>query len=197
MTKPLISLLAAVAFAACGSKPSSTPTTPSQPTESTEPMHDHADHDHPGVAPDSTGAAPAPAPEAPKPDRPMEASKPDPAKGKADLLAAEMSAWEAAKPVFTKACATCHTKAGKKAAKKKLDHFDMDTYPPGGHHTGTIGFTIREVLGLTSKKATMPYDKPGSVQGDDLVKIKAWADAWEASDKAGAHPPAASHKHDD
>ena len=61
-------------------------------------------------------------------------------------------------------------------------------YPLGGHHTATIGFTIRDVLGISGKKATMPYDKPGSVQGDDLAAIKAWTDAWEAADKGGAHP---------
>jgi mono/diheme cytochrome c family protein len=110
-------------------------------------------------------------------------------KVKADLLASERAAWDAAKPVFDTACATCHTKAGKKAAKKKLDHFDFDSYPPGGHHTGTIGYTIREVLGFAGKPATMPDNQPGSVQGDDLAKIKAWTDAWEAADKAGAHPP--------
>ncbi|MEO8548515.1 MAG: hypothetical protein ABI678_01010 [Kofleriaceae bacterium] len=99
--------------------------------------------------------------------------------------------------MFDKACASCHTKAGKKSAKKKLDHFDMDTYPPGGHHTGTIGFTIRDVLGISAKKPTMPYDKPGSVKGDDLATIKAWTDAWETAEKGGAHPPVAPDKDDD
>jgi hypothetical protein len=41
----------------------------------------------------------------------------------------------------------------------------------------------------------MPFDKPGSVHGDDLAKIKAWADAWEAAEKAGAHPPAGEGHH--
>lgn len=126
-----------------------------------------------------------------------ELATPDPATVKADLLASERAAWDTAKPVFDKSCATCHTKAGKKSAKKKLDHFDMDTYPPGGHHSGTIGFTIREVLGLTGKKPTMPFDKPGSVQGEDLARVKAWTDAWETADKAGAHPPAAPDTDDD
>jgi hypothetical protein len=42
----------------------------------------------------------------------------------------------------------------------------------------------------------MPYDKPGSVKGDDLAKIKAWTDAWEAAEKGGAHP-AHADGHDD
>lgn len=145
--------------------------------------------------------APAPVAEAPKEaakpvetEPPAEPPKPDPKPG---LLAAETSAWDTAKPVFTKYCATCHTKDGKKAAKKKLDHFDMDTYPLGGHHTATIGFTIRDVLGISGKKPTMPYDKPGSIKGDELASIKAWTDAWEAAEKAGAHPPHGPVKDDD
>jgi mono/diheme cytochrome c family protein len=113
----------------------------------------------------------------------------------AALLAREVAAWKAAQPVFTASCATCHSKDGKKATKKKLDHFTLDSYPPGGHHTATIGFTIRDVLGISGKKPTMPYNKPGAVQGDDLAAIKAWTDAWEAAEKAGAHPPVADHHH--
>lgn len=112
-----------------------------------------------------------------------------------ELLTAETRAWEDAKPVFDRACSACHTTRGKKASRKKLDHFNFDTYPLGGHHAATIGRTIRDVLGLNGKKATMPSDKPGSVQGDDLAKIKAWTDAWEAAEKAGAHPPAHEHDH--
>lgn len=118
--------------------------------------------------------------------------KPD---AKAEALAAETAAWTTAKPVFDKACAACHTSGGKKAAKKKLDHFSFDSYPLGGHHTATIGFTIRDVLGISGKKPTMPYGTPGSVKGDDLAKVKAWTDAWEAAEKAGAHPAAPEHHH--
>ena len=114
---------------------------------------------------------------------------------KAELLTAENKAWENAKPVFVRACAGCHTSGGAKASKKKLDHFNFDSYPPGGHHAATIGRTIRDVLGLSGKKATMPSDKPGSVQGEDLANIKAWTDAWEASEKASAHPSAPAHHH--
>jgi mono/diheme cytochrome c family protein len=125
----------------------------------------------------------------PEPDKPAPPPEPDPATVKAELLAAETGAWDTAKPVFEKYCSGCHTDGGKKASKKKLDHFNMSTYPPGGHHTATIGFTIREVLGQAGKKATMPYGKAGSVQGDDLATIIAWTNAWEAAEKGGAHPP--------
>ena len=178
MTKHLVTFLAMAALAACGSKSAPAPAAPVAPSHDPTPV-----------------ATPEPVPK--EPEKPAEPAKPDPAKVKADLLAAETSAWETAKPVFVKSCGTCHTKAGKKAAKKKLDHFDFDTYPPGGHHTGTIGFTIRDVLGISGKKATMPDDKPGSVKGDDLAKIASWADAWEAAEKAGAHPPVAPGADDD
>lgn len=131
---------------------------------------------------------PAAAPAEPVAEKPAEPPK-------TDLVAAETAAWEKAKPVFTTYCSACHTKEGKKAAKTKLDHFDMGTYPPGGHHTATIGFTIREVLGISGKKPTMPFDKPGSVKGDDLATIKAWTDAWEAAETAGAHAEAPHDEH--
>jgi mono/diheme cytochrome c family protein len=127
---------------------------------------------------------------------PAAGAAPAAADPKPDLLAAETAAWQAAKPAFEKACATCHTSAGKKATKKKLAHFNFDAYPLGGHHTATIGFTIREVLGLSGKKPTMPFDKPGAVKGDDLASIKAWSDAWEAAEKAGVHRATpATHDH--
>ena len=86
-----------------------------------------------------------------------------PAASKAKLLAAETRAWQAAKPTFTKYCSGCHTKAGAKATPKRLGHLSLDTYPLGGHHTATIGLSIRKVLGLTGKKPTMPFGNPGAV----------------------------------
>ncbi len=160
-------LLLAAALAACGSKSTPKPTTP---TDSTPVTSAPATPTAPATPP-AEPAEPAPAP-------------PDP---KVELLAAETAAWETAKPVFTKFCASCHTKDGKQAAKKKLDHFAMDGYPLGGHHAAMIGLAIRDVLGISGKKATMPYGKAGAVKGDDLAAIKAWTDAWEAADKAGAH----------
>jgi hypothetical protein len=175
MYRSLTTFVLAAALAACGGKaaPKSTPTEP--------------------VAGPSEPAKPAePAAPAPPPSEPAKPAEPEPPKAdpKAELLAAETAAWDRAKPAFDKYCATCHTKDGKKAAKKKLDHFDMGSYPPGGHHTATIGFTIRDVLGISGKKPTMPFDKPGSVKGDELAAIKAWTDAWEAAEKGGAHPAA-------
>ncbi|HEU4726532.1 MAG TPA: c-type cytochrome, partial [Kofleriaceae bacterium] len=134
--------------------------------------------------------APAPPPPAPAPEPPAPgpaANKPAPASGTGALLAAETAAWDRARPVLQKHCANCHTKGSRGATKKKLDHFDMTTYPVGGHHAAHIATTIRAVLGLSGKRATMPSGKPGSVTGDDLAAIKAWTDAWEAADKAGAH----------
>ena len=165
--------LCAAALVACGSKPPP----PANPTPPAAEPHE--------AMPPATPAATA------EPAKPPVAEKPAPpaADPKADALAAETAAYEKAKPTFEKYCATCHTKAGKKAAKKKLDHFDMDTYPFGGEHTAFIGDHVGDVLGLGGKKATMPYDKPGSVKGEDLATIKAWIDAWESAEKAGAHPP--------
>ena len=189
MTRSLTTLLLAAVLAACGSASPGSKTTPSTPQVSAFPTG-------PSAGPQSETAMPA------EPAKPAEPPPADPEKAegpKADpnaaLLTAETSAWETARPVFMKYCATCHTKEGKKASKKKLDHFDLDTYPIGGHHTATIGFTIRDVLGLSGKKATMPYDKPGSVKGDDLAAIKAWTDAWEAAEKAEAHPRVEGHHH--
>jgi len=116
-------------------------------------------------------------------------------KAKPELLEAETTAWKTAKPALDRACASCHTKAGAKATNKTLGHFAFDSYPPTGHHAATIGATVRDVLGLGKKKATMPFKKPGSVTGDDLTAIKTWIDAWLAADKAGAHAKPAGHHH--
>lgn len=172
-------ILLTLTAAACGGSKGGTTTTPDDPPVV-------------GAGSDtSTGSGsdvgePTPPPEPVKPAPPPE---PDPEDVKAELLAAETSAWDTAKPVFEKYCSGCHTDGGKKASKKKLGHFNMSSYPPGGHHTATIGYTIREVLGQSGKKATMPYGKPGTVQGDDLATIIAWTNAWEAAEQGGAHPP--------
>lgn len=114
----------------------------------------------------------------------------DAAKTKAKLLAAETRAWQAATPALQKHCASCHTKDGKSASRKRLDHFNFTSYPVGGHHAAKIGVTVRRVLGLERKKATMPFGKAGTVTGDDLAAIKAWTEAWEVADKGGAHAAA-------
>lgn len=130
---------------------------------------------------------PAPPVEPVKPVEPAQPPAPDPAVIKADLLAAETSAYEKAKPVFEKYCAKCHSKDGRKQSVSKREHFDMTAYPFGGHHAMKVHDEIRKVLGLTGKKPTMPPDKKGAVKGDELDAIKAWADAFEASHKGGAH----------
>ena len=111
------------------------------------------------------------------------------------LLADEHAAFDKAKPVFDKYCAGCHTQGAKQATAKKLDHFDMTSYPFGGHHAGTLGPTIRKVLAIGGGKATMPNGKPGSVTGDDLAAISVWTKAWDAAQAAGAHPAAPHHDH--
>lgn len=128
-----------------------------------------------------------------EPAAPAEPPPPDPAKVKMDLLAAETAAYEKAKPVFEKWCASCHTKTGKKTSAKKRDHFDMTTYPFGGHHAAEIGDEIREVLGVTGKKPTMPSNKKGAVKGEELELIKAWADAFDAAREGGAHEGRGDH----
>ena len=175
-------LLTFVITASCSggssSKPATTPPT-TDPVPMTEPTP-------------VTGGEPA------KPDepaKPAEPPAPDPEKVKAELLAAETAAFEKAKPVFEKACAKCHTKSGKLAAKKKLDHFDMTTYPFGGHHAMEISGAIRKSLGIDGSKPTMPFDKKGSVKGEDLALIAAWADAFDASHKGGAHEGHGDHGH--
>lgn len=158
------------------------PATPAEPAVPATPVA--ADPAKP--AEPAKPAQPAdPAPPARRPPPP----KPDPARAKADLLAAETSAWAAAKPVLQTYCASCHTKGGRGATKKKLDHFDMTGYPVTGHHAATIGPTMRSVLGLSGKKPTMPLGKPGAVAGNELAVVKAWTSAWDAADKGGAHAP--------
>lgn len=122
-----------------------------------------------------------------KPAEPPAPAPPDPAQIKAGLLAAEMAAFEKAKPVFDRWCAKCHSKDGKKQSKGKREHFDMTTYPFGGHHAMDVHNEIREVLGVTGKKPTMPADNKGAVKGDELAAITAWADAFQASHEGGAH----------
>jgi mono/diheme cytochrome c family protein len=130
-----------------------------------------------------------------EPAKPAEPPAPDPAKIKAELLAAEIAAFEKAKPVFDRHCAKCHVKGGKLATAKKLDHFDMTTYPFGGHHAMEISGEIRKALAIGGGKATMPFDKKGAVKGDELALIAAWADAFDASHKGGAHEGHGGHKH--
>jgi mono/diheme cytochrome c family protein len=106
--------------------------------------------------------------------------------------AGEQEAYERARPVFERYCASCHTSgAGKPAA---VAHFAMDRYPFGGHHAGEITSTIREVLGASGQPASMPQDRPGAVQGDELRAILDWADAFDRARAAG-HDNEHHHEH--
>ena len=100
----------------------------------------------------------------------------------------EQEAYERAKPVFQRYCAGCHTSSSGKA--EALRHFSMDSYPFGGHHADQVATTIRDVLGVTGKAATMPLDRPGAVRGEELRVILDWADAFDR-----AHPPSDHHGH--
>ncbi len=165
-----IPLLAALA-AACGGKSSG---------DTSPPAGDgHATHDHAGDTGDNgtiTGGEPDQTP-----------STGDAHKTKADLLAAETTAYEQARPVLDTYCAKCHAKGGKNARPKSLEHFDMSSYPFGGHHAVEIGTEVRKVLGIGGGKPTMPFDHPGAVKGDELALIAAWADAYDKAHEGGAH----------
>ena len=110
----------------------------------------------------------------------------------------ERAAFEAARPAFEKNCFRCHTTAGKKSKRKALQHLSMDTYPFGGHHASEVGKVVRKALGGGGAgKATMPSDGPGTVTGDDLRVINAWADAFDRAHAAtsGESNPGSEQTH--
>lgn len=122
----------------------------------------------------------------------------DHAAGPEAIVAAEKEALDRARPVLERYCATCHTSAGSHRQRPDaLPHFSMDDYPFGGHHATELADTIRAVLGVTGDEATMPADDPGSVQGEELAIILAWADAFERSHAAGLHEGHGKGGHDD
>ena len=115
------------------------------------------------------------------------APPPRPAIG-AGVAPAEKAALDDAWPVLARDCAPCHSASGTHASRDKaMQHVDMSIYPFGGEHAATVGFEVREALGLTGKPATMPANDPGSVRGADLAAIDRWARAWIAAHPA-AHP---------
>ncbi|HLL24091.1 MAG TPA: hypothetical protein VK427_18290 [Kofleriaceae bacterium] len=165
----LFSILLAAACGGGAKKPAAAPTEPTPtPTETTT-----ASTPEPTPAPT---AAPSPAPEEPKAD---------PDAGKKLALAAELAAFEKAKPVFVRECRSCHVKGQRNASAKKLEEFEMTTYPFTGEHN--TAKDIREVLAIGGGKPSMPKNKPGSIKGADLAVIAAWADAYDAAEAAGAH----------
>lgn len=111
-----------------------------------------------------------------------------------DPVAVEHAAYERAKPVFERHCAGCHQQGQPKATKKALTHFDMTTYPFGGHHARDIDVSIRKVLGADGGKPTMPKGKAaGSVRGEDLAAILTWTEAFAAAKASGSHGVADEH----
>lgn len=174
-------------IAACGGSTATNTVSPA-PTADPIPMTEA----EPAVQTSSEPIAPTKPTERAEP----EPVAPEPATVKADLLAAERAAYEKAKPVFDKWCAKCHTKGGKMAAAKKLDHFDMTVYPFGGHHALELGTQLRTSLGIDGSKPTMPFDKKGAVKGEELALIAAWADAFDAAHEGGAHDGPAGHGHE-
>lgn len=162
---------AVLLLAACASSPSPAPTVAS---------HDGASHGPSGArAGEGNGAGiprierTAGAEEAPH-EHPSVGSPPS-----------EQEAYQRARPVFERYCASCHTSSGGKRAA--LRHFTMDGYPFGGHHAAQISATIREVLGASGQPATMPKDRPGAVQSEELRAILDWADAFDRAHAAGNH----------
>jgi|GEM_PF-1739567 len=177
-------LFAFAALAACGSK------TPSPATQAPDGPPAAVVAAEPSATPEATAT---PTPAATAPEVVPEPATPDPAQAEKDLIAPEMSAYAQAKPVFDKFCAGCHTQGGPGAKKSTLAHFDTTSYPFQGHHSHEMAASIRKALGVGGRKATMPRDKPGSVQGEDLALIMRWADAFNASHVSAAHEGKGKH----
>jgi mono/diheme cytochrome c family protein len=102
-----------------------------------------------------------------------------------DPIEGDRIAYQRAQPVFQEHCSRCHTSEGKRAGKGALEHFNMDTYPLGGHHAAEISVAIREVLGMVGGDPSMPKDDPGAVQGEQLALVIAWADAFDRANDTG------------
>ncbi len=167
-----------------GSEPTSKEPAEPKPTAPADP---HAGHG--GAKP----AAPAAPPADPHAGHGAAAPvKPGAGSDKDAIATAERTAYERAKPIFEKHCGRCHSSSGKKAKKKTLGHFSIDTYPFGGHHAAEVGQTIRVVLGVTGKEPTMPMDDAGAVKGAELETLVEWSKAFDASHAAGLHQHDAS-----
>jgi hypothetical protein len=121
-----------------------------------------------------------------------------PADAPPDLVAAERVAYERAKPVFDRYCVGCHTKP--KGLRSTLEHLDMTSYPFGGHHAEDVAAMVRTSVGATGKRATMPKNAPGTLKGEDLALVLAWADAFDRAKPSKPRPAAprpshGGHKH--
>ncbi|MCC7535818.1 MAG: hypothetical protein IT379_06380 [Deltaproteobacteria bacterium] len=96
--------------------------------------------------------------------------------GVASATPTAVEAFAAARPALERHCDRCHGAAGGRQARR---HLDTSSATPGGHHAHELGRELRRVLGATGRRATMPPDARGSVTGDDLAALLAWADAIE------------------
>lgn len=101
---------------------------------------------------------------------------------------AELAAYQAAKPVFVKYCGACHSATGNKTSPSKLEDFDMSSYPFDGKETDDIDDVISVTLGLRGTKATMPKNKPGSLNGEELQLIVDWAEAYDSNHLRSVEP---------
>jgi len=167
----IFGIASALVLAACGSSGStSSPTRISAETTEHSPLHSseaegHDLHERPVVEPELVLVEPSLV---------------------ADLMRVEMAAYQRARPVFEEQCGGCHVPdPTRKKIKKAVAHFSMASYPFHGHHQGELGQAIRVVIGGAGTPATMPKDDPGSMKGDDLKVLLAWADAFDAAREAG------------
>ena len=110
----------------------------------------------------------------------------------------ELAAYDAARPVFQRYCANCHSAPAGAPVSVPMQHFNMNGYPFGGHHASTIAATIRRALGATGQPPTMPPSRSSSarVQGEQLRLVLAWADAVDRATAArGPATHAGGHEH--
>ncbi|MGH1348839.1 MAG: nuclear transport factor 2 family protein [Nannocystales bacterium] len=102
-------------------------------------------------------------------------------------VAAEVATYKAAKEVFAKHCGGCHARGGAQWSEKAAAHFDMSSYPFGGHHAAEIDQEVLRSLGQSGRGATMPKSAPGSLSPDEMALIASWARAFAVAKDAGFH----------
>ena len=91
--------------------------------------------------------------------------------------ATEQTTAQKARAVFNQQCASCHIEGTNAKATK---HFKLDHDVLAGHHVGSLGKTMRQVLGMNGGKATMP---PGghALSPEDAQLLVSWADEQDRS----------------
>jgi mono/diheme cytochrome c family protein len=96
---------------------------------------------------------------------------------------AEKTPTEQARAVFDQRCASCHTAGANAKAGKHLKLVDGVLV---GHHAGTLGKTMRRVLGVGSK-ATMPPGGP-ALEEQERQLLVAWAEEQDRSSSKNNSP---------